>query len=438
MQMGDIYSAAHLTVVAAAGSNPAYGLPGVLPNSRKHPRQKVKNPVRIYEVPQTSGFEDVAMSTWASRAWTYQENFLSRRRLVFTDRQVMYVCNTSTYFEATTKPYLGMPDYAYPSEDAFADFWFPQRKAKDGRTNDQSPMSRAQNYLSGYSARTLRFDSDALYAIAGALNTLTKEGVYHLWAVPVCVSDLKLCSLPTNCDHGFSGEIALAWYHPKPCRRRSGFPTWSPLGWDGRIEWANSEEPQTIEVKKLSVLSESKEPGARLKTTAHILTQGPHSEGYSHSIDLEVQMVAFVLFQDTSRLRPLKIEKGLGVKLLLGDTYSAIFWPHWDLPQSEVEGLTALTGVFFPSGGPTEISGRACVVLQKVQDHYERVGIFWVGVFPHEAAHGWDRQAESQVCDDTFWCLNNIELNTLIRQYEDSGGSEWWQRFTRRETITIQ
>ncbi|KAF2726899.1 HET-domain-containing protein, partial [Polyplosphaeria fusca] len=92
-QMNRIYSNAQTTIVAAAGNGPYYGLPGVSSRTRKRQGTFEIDGIILAEVfPDTRQALDA--STWISRAWTYQESFLSRRRLIFTDRQVSFVCNT--------------------------------------------------------------------------------------------------------------------------------------------------------------------------------------------------------------------------------------------------------------------------------------------------------------------------------------------------------
>jgi hypothetical protein len=89
-KIGLIYSQATLTVIAAAGIDPSYGLRRVTSTPRKHPtsfqigfrRFTVSHSVR----------DELAESKWNNRSWTYQEALLPRRRLVFTDNQFYFQC----------------------------------------------------------------------------------------------------------------------------------------------------------------------------------------------------------------------------------------------------------------------------------------------------------------------------------------------------------
>ncbi|KAF2736802.1 HET-domain-containing protein, partial [Polyplosphaeria fusca] len=89
-QMDAIYQNAVLTIIAAAGSGPRYGLPGV-----GHRRRKIlKTQIAQYTlspaflVPEL----DAKNCAWITRAWTFQEGLLSTRRLLFTEEQVYFQC----------------------------------------------------------------------------------------------------------------------------------------------------------------------------------------------------------------------------------------------------------------------------------------------------------------------------------------------------------
>ena len=89
-QMDKIYAGSVLTIIAAAGSDGTYGLPGV---SR---RRKVNQPVHIGHrtLDSTPIFcsDTLESTTWSTRGWTYQEGLLPTRRLVFTDTQLYFEC----------------------------------------------------------------------------------------------------------------------------------------------------------------------------------------------------------------------------------------------------------------------------------------------------------------------------------------------------------
>jgi len=88
--MDGIHAGATLTLIAAAGDNPHHGLPGVSTTRSRQQESIVIGGVRyvVFRNPK----HEVERSSWSSRAWTYQEGLLSRRRLVFTESQVYFQC----------------------------------------------------------------------------------------------------------------------------------------------------------------------------------------------------------------------------------------------------------------------------------------------------------------------------------------------------------
>ena len=97
--MGSIYAAAQLTIIDAVGVDPHQGLWGI----SMYRRQTAEAAGRVQLVPLPQRWvtdRDIRDSAWASRAWTFQEGFFSKRRLVFTRRQAVFICNTETNCEA--------------------------------------------------------------------------------------------------------------------------------------------------------------------------------------------------------------------------------------------------------------------------------------------------------------------------------------------------
>lgn len=81
-----------------------------------------------------------------------------------------------------------------------------------------------------YTKRALSYDSDALNAIVGALKSPERlpTSAYHIWGVPLRLED--------DVDDEIEC-LALHWHHNRPATRRSSFPSWSPLGWQGPVSF---------------------------------------------------------------------------------------------------------------------------------------------------------------------------------------------------------
>ncbi|KAK7183902.1 tol protein [Paraphaeosphaeria sporulosa] len=247
-QMGQIYASAHLTIIAAAGTDPTHGLPGV-----SQPRQvnetvaEQVGPVTLVQL-NTPTASDFQQSMWATRAWTFQEGILSKRRLIFTPQAVLYICSTD-YLHDLSPGYSSGINFELV---ALAEFISCARLPREFQSSaGSSRFKEAMRYVTAYSRRNMRMSSDALNAIIGILNYISTdktEPVYHLWGVPLAPlpsGDRHFDSAITETENGrFQSatkehlfEFALNWIHPKSSRRRPGFPSWSPLGWEGPIEY---------------------------------------------------------------------------------------------------------------------------------------------------------------------------------------------------------
>ncbi|KAJ4299244.1 hypothetical protein N0V90_004488 [Kalmusia sp. IMI 367209] len=246
-QMGQIYASAHLTIIAAVGTDPTYGLPGV--SQRRNSRQtriEQVGPVTLVQL-MTRTARDVHQSTWATRGWTFQEGILSKRRLIFTDQAVLYIC---------MKDYLHdlAPDYSsglnYELLDLAEFLSCAQLPREIHSSAGSSRFKEALRYVTAYSRRNLGKSGDALNAIVGILNYLSnhkKEPIFHLWGVPLAPTsngndkiDLTTWESVNNFVYTTKEDhlqFALNWTHLQPSRRRRDFPSWSPLGWDGPIEY---------------------------------------------------------------------------------------------------------------------------------------------------------------------------------------------------------
>ncbi|KAJ8107556.1 hypothetical protein OPT61_g8786 [Boeremia exigua] len=235
-QMGDVYAGAVLTIIALTSSNPNSGLPGVSTNFRGV-RTEALGSFHVSVIPATRDILKISLSPWAKRAWTFQECVLSKRRLFLMERQAIFVCNTHTCFEAKAEA-----DFQGNIDRFEAVGWLPPR----GLTSKADPLKTALTYLTAYSERALSYDTDALNGILGALNALRKDTIHQIWGLPFKQSrnsELQALKSTENSGVIYSGlgeefGLPLAWRHWSAARRRRpGFPSWSPLGWEGAIKF---------------------------------------------------------------------------------------------------------------------------------------------------------------------------------------------------------
>ncbi|KAI0435119.1 heterokaryon incompatibility protein-domain-containing protein [Xylaria sp. FL1042] len=100
--MDHIYENATLTIVAMAGVDDTYGLPGIgaepIVPRNEQPQALWAGRSLVSLSPDI--LTSVKDSEWSTRAWTFQEALLSRRCLLFTPDQVYFLCRTTYWSEA--------------------------------------------------------------------------------------------------------------------------------------------------------------------------------------------------------------------------------------------------------------------------------------------------------------------------------------------------
>ena len=213
--MDDIYSKAQLTIIAAAGKNPHHGLPGVGSRTRNLQHGARIGNMRFMHV-MCPG-QDFEKSSWWTRAWTYQEGVLSKRKLVFTDYQVFYVCNKMHSAE-NLNTNIGSAAYRNTGKLLSPDS-FNEMLLSNGNKSFVS-------YLRDISARSLTCPNDALNTCLGILRATNTT---HLWGIPVTIE-----CIPDKCT------IALCWRHEVTAKRRDIFPSWSWIDWEKGVNFQDS------------------------------------------------------------------------------------------------------------------------------------------------------------------------------------------------------
>jgi hypothetical protein len=202
-QMDAIYSNSELTIISAAGVDETYGLPVI---SESH---------------------------WSTRGWTFQEAILGRRRLVFTDDQVYFQCQRMNCFESLHHPLqdIHLKDKSKTYGWLRAGILGRDRGRIFGSFDRRSQSLNGINsqYLShveSYTARNLRFDEDSLNAFRGIIR---QSPLPNIWGLAYTSNFIQGSQIFAH---------SLMWMHTddsKRQRRRILFPSWTWLGWEGRV-----------------------------------------------------------------------------------------------------------------------------------------------------------------------------------------------------------
>jgi hypothetical protein len=229
-----IYRGAKLTIIAAAGEDPSFGLPGVSSTKRTpQPMLQVKGHLLISSLPDPS--VELSSSKWASRGWTYQEGLLSRRRLVFTRSQVLFQCMNMHCWETISTPLhiLHTKDLKRFRDGISGCRAFPPRGIGKSLTD-------VVQRIGEYSQKDLSFEHDALNAILGVLHAFKRAGVlaHHISGIP-SVTLLRSHHQPQLAKKPLESLAAgLSWVADSKnensyLKRRKNFPSWSWAGWSG-------------------------------------------------------------------------------------------------------------------------------------------------------------------------------------------------------------
>jgi len=263
-KMDLIYCYAQLVIIAAAGQDERYGLPGV--SSTKRADQHAF--VRVGDVVVMSTGPDPAehvmyRSEWWKRAWTFQEGVLPRRRLVFTEHQSFFECQFSSWTEG-----LGGVECAVDRQAAnvfrtnigsclrplLSGYRNPPslpheyQRLRDASAWEDAICRRICHFLSlveRYTDRHLTFESDSLKGVTGILKVFEKNSscpIHHLSGLPYAPLHNSSSDLKFTERYLF---VSLCWYHfsyvGSHPNRREAFPSRSWAGWAGAVMWVFSE-----------------------------------------------------------------------------------------------------------------------------------------------------------------------------------------------------
>ena len=220
-----IYGNAILTICAADGTDASAGLRAM--NAKENEANQLKADcapgvrLMISRPPETS----IKLSTWARRAWTFQERLLSKRCLIFIDGRVYFQCLST-----------GMSEEIYV--DRAGAGWsldLVSAPLQMLRELNRRPLWVYMSCVALYTARRLTKTRDILAAFSGISNRLVKAMQAPLiFGLPSSHFDLALLWEPC-------GKLKRRTPTVKDARNEFNgleFPTWSWCGWvDQTIEY---------------------------------------------------------------------------------------------------------------------------------------------------------------------------------------------------------
>ncbi|KAF5853643.1 hypothetical protein GGP41_002124 [Bipolaris sorokiniana] len=239
--MDCIYSQAQLTIVAT-DPNPSKGLPGVGSRARNKQQSLPLGNIELIKTYHTD--EAILRSTWATRGWTFQEGYLSRRKLIFTENEAVYLCDDmycqeSIRKDISTRPTGQRQGLAGAAMDGICPM----------STNERKGQVKLDDLLNEYNSRDLSYQSDALNACQGILRGLS---IPHNWGLPIIPTSWWEADRQSPTSHGMN----LYWQSDEPGIRRVEFPSWSWVGWRGQKIFHNYDHYYTdasvIEAKSIA------------------------------------------------------------------------------------------------------------------------------------------------------------------------------------------
>jgi hypothetical protein len=251
-KMDIIYQNAELTIIAAIGQDPTYGLPGVSLRKRKPQHLTTCSKIGKHFLISTQSWskEVVETTKWKTRAWTYQEGLLSRRRLVFAEEQMYFecygmYCYESVHFPLQTLHRKDMQSFksVFCSEKLIGIF------PKGVGTTSIEIVQRIEEY----SGLNLTNPSDILRGMLGIFNAFQRSrlGIYHCLGIPILPSITQGVKPIEGWTPSMGFFFGLFWDLQERSERRNGFPSWSWTGWQGPVKWkwAWADPMKWLEVK---------------------------------------------------------------------------------------------------------------------------------------------------------------------------------------------
>lgn len=244
-QMDRVYGSSLLTLIhAPPDARPQVEVHNGLAGYRKRYRttKQVTYQVQGMEllIPLPDVDSVIEGSLWTTRAWTFQEERLSRRKLYFTETQMYFQCSCAVFCEDSVGEGMNPSTWIYPSTNLWnsSGLYGSHRDSNSflatslSRTPVDDPEKAWGVYvrsLTQFSGRQMSDPRDAIASFEGILSVVRDSLQTDFWF-----------GLPEKYLHE-----SLLWIEAGPSLRRNisitpsskmTFPSWSWAGWDTGVE----------------------------------------------------------------------------------------------------------------------------------------------------------------------------------------------------------
>lgn len=238
--MHRIYANSALCLVAYAGTDANYGLRGLEGTSAPRHVEQItldiaggerlsyfNKPGTFHYIPAVA--DDSAEPTdegsvYNHRGWTYQEFIFAKRRLIFTDGPLRWLC-AKTRLGEETRDSLVRDSWTYPMTRTY---WL----------NDRLPSLEILNtIIPDYNRRHFTYQPDVLRAFLGIQNHL--DGVFYgcvNYGHPEMFLDISLAW------HAFLPGVKRRMASGDVTSEEDNFPSWSWMGWYGKCHLIGDDE----------------------------------------------------------------------------------------------------------------------------------------------------------------------------------------------------
>lgn len=249
--MDKIYAESSVTIIATASNEPSDGLIGI-----SAPRTKLPLSLRMENLHLsqliTNLADEVEKSRWNTRGWTYQEGFLSNKRLLFTKSQCYFQCGELWCTEGLRIPLDTLTRLKSPCQAKLTMIfpWVPRRGASLVLSTEGNRRRQMEDYfvdrVREYMLRELTHDTDAFNAFAGVLNYLEFFAEEFLlgnilglpiwshgsrWSGDADARNMLLYGLSWTLSSPSNEAVPADRSDATPAERRAGMPSWTWCGW---------------------------------------------------------------------------------------------------------------------------------------------------------------------------------------------------------------